>query len=971
MASARGATSSFGTSSSSSPGAGSFRKRVSSSSTSGGGGGGSGAGAGAGAGGGPVGTAKLRAWLEAAASQPGGLLDVLTDAIAPLSLDPEAQPGRLSSLEKVHGALQYANAYQKIAGQICFGASLAAEKLELTATASENWKFSLDRVTDAHTKKTIEDAMKTQAREAPPTSGFGVRQKLNVEPADPNAPLNLPGAKQIHSELGLPPSMWGLSKAQFALFLDEVRAAHKSGKISNYTRGDHPMGPYPQDKFDDPAIGPNIHQVNMWFIKPATKACMPLPGVSYALKLNLARGGLKCDLLISHAWDEGVYELGRRVLAAWPDDCEGAFISCLSAPAHIPEVGGMIMGHSSASVLATPFAMAARAEPPPVAHVVIAGGSTPVLSRLGCCMEVLVASSAGVRSVTVEGATTDLISGIEKGKSLKAAVDDDAAAGYDAGAAAMAAMEARVRGEDSNSIRKAERRHEEAKKRLEECAMRLAKARLDVLSAKASELLELELATCTSATDRAVIKEYLKRNGVDASCRQVCSLIRKSVCGIQVAGKDVRMIDGALGPLPLDQKVLKLTGQDAQLSLPTRVMHLATWLWSRPSVENLDLSACQPLQDEVPQIVCDVIAAGLVPTLSSVNVDGVALPVRLLNGSDKAEVVDMAGKRLGLASGLVIAALIGSNSSAKSLRLANNPLRDEGIAAIARAIQTNPNCKLELIDVASTRFAIEGGKELARMVGQMKSLTTLDLTNNRLCGVWVDQYGQQGTWSNVAMLAMAEAIRGSKSLSSLLIGGNKIRDEGVRAIVAALREDPELQVLHMPNNEIGTEGACELASAVGEMVSLADLDLSNNVICGAGSCGGRPPAKYTSAGVTAIIDAARRSRSLAKLNVSNNRLCGVWSDAYGNQQFGTYDPAGAEIIADLLRSRGASTLTHLDMSSNNIGTQGGKALYAALRQNEECPLTFLDLRHSRLDPATERFLRDISQARAQPLILEI
>ena len=97
-------------------------------------------------------------------------------------------------------------------------------------------------------------------------------------------------------------------------------------------------------------------------------------------------------------------------------------------------------------------------------------------------------------------------------------------------------------------------------------------------------------------------------------------------------------------------------------------------------LENLDLSACQPLQDEVPQIVCDVIAAGLVPTLASVNVDGVALPVRLLNGSDKAEVVDMAGKRLGLASGLVIAALIGSNSSAKALRLANNPLRDEGIA---------------------------------------------------------------------------------------------------------------------------------------------------------------------------------------------------------------------------------------------------------------------------------------------------
>ena len=67
--------------------------------------------------------------------------------------------------------------------------------------------------------------------------------------------------------------------------------------------------------------------------------------------------------------------------------------------------------------------------------------------------------------------------------------------------------------------------------------------------------------------------------------------------------------------------------KDQDMSVPTRVMHFATWLWSRPSVENLDLSGCQPLQEEVPKVVCAALSAGSLPKLSSVNVDGVFLPV--------------------------------------------------------------------------------------------------------------------------------------------------------------------------------------------------------------------------------------------------------------------------------------------------------------------------------------------------------
>ena len=76
-------------------------------------------------------SSALREWLEGLASEAGGFLDVLADAIAPLcGLDPNVQPGRLRTLDDVRNALTGADALAKIAGQICHTASLAAAKLD-------------------------------------------------------------------------------------------------------------------------------------------------------------------------------------------------------------------------------------------------------------------------------------------------------------------------------------------------------------------------------------------------------------------------------------------------------------------------------------------------------------------------------------------------------------------------------------------------------------------------------------------------------------------------------------------------------------------------------------------------------------------------------------------------------------------------------------------------------------------------
>ena len=66
-----------------------------------------------------------------------------------------------------------------------------------------------------------------------------------------------------------------------------------------------------------------------------------------------------------------------------------------------------------------------------------------------------------------------------------------------------------------------------------------------------------------------------------------------------------------------------------------------------------------------------------------------------------------------------------------------------------------------------------------------------------------------------------------------------------------------------------------------------------------------------------------------------------------------------------------STLTDLNMSANNIGPTGGKALYEALRQSEASVLRHLDLRNSRFDNATVDFLKDCAASKSVPLEIEL
>ena len=123
------------------------------------------------------------------------------------------------------------------------------------------------------------------------------------------------------------------------------------------------------------------------------------------------------------------------------------------------------------------------------------------------------------------------------------------------------------------------------------------------------------------------------------------------------------------------------------------------------------------------------------------NLDGFALPVKKLKGTDPVEMLDLSGKNLGVASAVVIASLIGVNGGLTSLDLSYNELcgldrngsgtyTADGITAIADALRVN------------------GG------------LTSIDLSGNKIHGIWYDDaWGGRGTYTAEGATAFADVLR--------------------------------------------------------------------------------------------------------------------------------------------------------------------------------------------------------------------
>jgi len=195
-------------------------------------------------------------------------------------------------------------------------------------------------------------------------------------------------AEQIHRNI--PAERWGVTKSQFQEFIAIIYRLYKNGEIKNECVSGFS---YDSEKFQDPDIGPNIHQINEQVIKPITKgsdnklwneimvsadSLAVEPMTSWALMKNPK--GVDIDLFVSHAWDEGVFEFGKNLLENWPEHCNAAYVCFLANPQNLDV--SKIVGES---IVSSPFHVALKSDTMKEVVTMIASQNVPIHSRLWCC----------------------------------------------------------------------------------------------------------------------------------------------------------------------------------------------------------------------------------------------------------------------------------------------------------------------------------------------------------------------------------------------------------------------------------------------------------------------------------------------------------------------------------------------------------------------------------------------------------
>ena len=273
-----------------------------------------------------------------------------------------------------------------------------------------------------------------------------------------------------------------------------------------------------------------------------------------------------------------------------------------------------------------------------------------------------------------------------------------------------------------------------------------------------------------------------------------------------------------------------------------------------------------------------------------------------------------------------------------------------GLNALADAFHVNGS--LTVTNLLGNQLDAESAKMLAE-VAKRKGIS--------LCGIQRDQttadFSNQNLEPRDAILLALDLSQAgvTGSLTELFIYGNRVGDEGVRAICEAIQSNKETKLasLNFGNNGIGPVGANALAAMVAVTGSLTKLLLDQNelekegtkAICEAleqnttlkeldirGGCGvsniGGP------AGVKLVAKMLGVNGGLTSIDLSGNQLCGVWTEL--GEQHGTYTAEGITAIAEALRVNGS--LTSIDLSDNALTNYGRdmtgiKQLAAALGVN--------------------------------------
>jgi len=227
---------------------------------------------------------------------------------------------------------------------------------------------------------------------------------------------------------------------------------------------------------------------------------------------------------------------------------------------------------------------------------------------------------------------------------------------------------------------------------------------------------------------------------------------------------------------------------------------------------------------------------------------------------------------------------------------------------------------------------------------------------------------KQGLWAAGCSL-ITEALKGNKTIASLLLGTNGIGDLGASEVARLIERNHRLEIVYLGCNAIAQTGIADIAQALRHNQSVTGLWLKRNPLGVAGAYCIAEMLRYNQSihtldlvntqigeeGLTAILNVLiQTNRTVERLYLGGNQI--QPDHAFLVTELLRHNPrirglflnvndlgdAGVEILAEALHKN--QTLTDLGLASNGISAKGCSILLSSIQEHPT--LINLDLGYS-------------------------
>jgi Ran GTPase-activating protein (RanGAP) involved in mRNA processing and transport len=311
--------------------------------------------------------------------------------------------------------------------------------------------------------------------------------------------------------------------------------------------------------------------------------------------------------------------------------------------------------------------------------------------------------------------------------------------------------------------------------------------------------------------------------------------------------------------------------------------------------------------------------------------------------------LDLRHKEIQGPAAMLISYLIPAVGALTRVDVRGNYIAGDGAAQLAAAVLGN--LKIEMfneipikemranslteLDLNGKGVGVEGGMVVVGLIPVMGAMTSIDLSNNKLCNVHAAKLRHRGrevhgTYTAEGIIAIADALRVNGGLTSLDLSYNMLcgvttfghgtyTAEGITSIAEALRVNGGLTKLSLAKNKLGEEGTKFLCDALVGNNTLKELDLS-----GDSSFRGTSSNIGGTAGAKRVANLLLVNGGLTRVDVRHNNIAGDGAAQLAAAVLGNFK---IEMFNEIpIKEMRADSFTKLDLKEKGVGVEGGMAV---------------------------------------------